>query len=65
MPMLTGYAFRQEQMAYAEFSEVPVALVSASPDLTATARQLDVVAYAAKPVDSKELLAIIRKYCVK
>ena len=65
MPTVTGYAFRQEQMAYAELSEIPVALFSTSPDLTATARQLDVVAYAAKPVDSNEVLAIIRRYCPK
>ena len=65
MPMVTGYAFRQEQMAYAEFSKIPVALFSTSPDLTATARELDVVAYAAKPIDSDEVLAIIRRYCRK
>jgi len=24
MPMVTGYAFRQEQMAYPEFNDIPV-----------------------------------------
>ena len=65
MPMATGYVFRQEQMAYAEFSDIPAVLFSASHELSETARQLDVVAYAAKPINSNEVLAIIRKYCPK
>jgi len=44
-----------------EFSVIPVVLFSGSPELAETARELDVVAYAAKPLGLDQVLAITRK----
>ena len=65
MPVMTGYAFRQAQMAYPHLSGIPVVLFSADPNVAETATQMQVQAYAAKPAEPKKLLAIILRHCVR
>ena len=59
MPGKNGGQFRAEQTATPRFAAVPVVLVSADPDLDATARALGVDEYVAKPLDPDEFLRAV------
>ncbi|MEO8605127.1 MAG: response regulator [bacterium] len=63
MPVMTGCAFRQAQMAYPQFRDIPVVLFSGDADLAETAERLEVADYAAKPIDAQKMRAVVLRHC--
>jgi CheY-like chemotaxis protein len=63
MPVMDGRAFRERQLQDPELAEIPVVVFSAYQDVAATANQLGVAGYLAKPVDLNRLLHMIRQAC--
>ena len=61
MPVMDGWAFLSARREHPEYSRIPVLVVSASHDLTATAPQLGVRACLAKPFNLDVLLAVVER----
>lgn len=59
MPKMSGWEFREQQMARPELRDVPVVLLSAGGNLQQHARDLDAIATIAKPFDLNHLLDIV------
>jgi CheY-like chemotaxis protein len=51
LPVMTGYEFRQEQMSYAEFRDIPLIVYSGVTDVRENASHLQASAYAEKPIE--------------
>lgn len=56
MPVMNGWAFRQNQRANAAFAKIPVLLMSAAHRLEEAARALKAAACVPKPIDTAHLL---------
>ncbi|HSQ00421.1 MAG TPA: response regulator [Candidatus Dormibacteraeota bacterium] len=65
MPDMSGYDFRQAQLADDEIEGIPVVIFSASHDVKEAAQRMDAAAYAEKPIQLKPLMALIRQHCLK
>jgi CheY-like chemotaxis protein len=65
MPIMAGDTFRRAQQARADLRDIPVVLFSSAPNLADIAQSLGVAAYAAKPMDAAQMLAIIDRHCDK
>ena len=65
MPIMDGRAFREKQLQNPALAEIPVVVFSAYQDVAATANELGVADYLAKPVDLTRLLRIIRQSCLR
>ena len=65
MPVMTGYEFRQEQMAHPEFSGIPLIVYSGATDMRENARHLQASAYAEKPIELDRLMGLVRHHCLK
>jgi len=65
MPDMTGYDFRQAQLADPELQNIPVVVYSAAFDIRELSEQMGVAAWAQKPVVIKRLMELIRKHCLK
>jgi two-component system response regulator MprA len=65
MPDMSGYDFRQAQLADDELKTIPVVLYSATHDIREAAERLQAAAYAAKPIVIDRLMALIREHCLK
>lgn len=65
MPVMTGYEFRQEQMEYPEFRDIPLIVYSAVNDVSENASHLNAAAYAQKPIEMDHLMALVRQHCLK
>lgn len=65
MPIMTGYEFRQEQMTYPEFSDIPLIVYSGVTNLRENAEHLHAAAYAEKPMEMDRLMALVRHHCLK
>jgi len=63
MPGMNGWEFRRRQLADAALSSIPVIVFSGAGNVADAARDLDVAAYVAKPVDLEKLLATILTHC--
>ena len=65
MPDMSGYDFRQAQIADDELRDIPVVVFSASPDIHRAAKQMEAAAFAEKPIELKRLMELITKHCLK
>lgn len=65
MPGMTGMGFRAAQVANPDWGEVPVLICSAAPDVREVAERVGAVGYVEKPVQMSDLIALIRKHCLK
>ena len=61
MPVMDGWAFRDEQQRDPQLAEIPVVVFSAQGNVKEMASEVS--AYLKKPVMLKELLAILGKFC--
>jgi CheY-like chemotaxis protein len=62
MPVMNGWAFRQEQLQDPTISQVPVILLSATPDLSKHAYELKVADCLDKPVNIANLLHVVERH---
>jgi CheY-like chemotaxis protein len=65
MPDMTGYEFRQAQLADDVLRHVPVVVYSAAFDIREAAARMQAAAYAEKPIVLSRLMALIREHCLK
>ena len=65
MPVMDGWAFRAAQMTDERLASIPVIVVSAAgrPAVTAAVDAMHAVAGVAKPVDWREMLRLVDRYC--
>ena len=62
MPVMDGRSFREQQLQSPDLSDIPVIVISAHLDHTAT-NDLNAAAYLRKPVKLAEVLRSVRTYC--
>ena len=62
MPGMSGWQVIAALKASPHTRSIPVVLLSARRDLPATAKELGIVTFLAKPFDIDELLTIVHKY---
>ncbi len=62
MPVMDGRTFREQQLQSPDLSTIPVIVISAHLDHTAT-NDLHAAAYLRKPVRLAEVLRSVRTYC--
>lgn len=65
MPDMSGYDFRQAQLADDALRDVPVVVYSAAYDIREAAARLQAAAFAEKPIVVSRLMALIREHCLK
>jgi CheY-like chemotaxis protein len=65
MPDMTGYDFRQAQLADETLKDIPVIVYSAAFDIREAAERLQAAAFAEKPIVLSRLIALIREHCLK
>lgn len=63
MPVMNGWDFRRKQKDSADFSSIPVLLMSAGGNIASSCADLGTSDYIAKPVEVAELLDKIQRYC--
>jgi CheY-like chemotaxis protein len=63
MPGVDGYRFREEQLRVAEFTAIPVVVVSGAGRLDQRAAELGIRDFIAKPIDVDRFLALVGQYC--
>jgi CheY-like chemotaxis protein len=63
MPVMTGEAFRTEQLRDPLLAKIPVMIVSARHDAAETARQLAAIGHNVKPIDADHLLDVVSEHC--
>ncbi|HVV49993.1 MAG TPA: response regulator [Polyangia bacterium] len=63
MPVMNGWDFRQQQRRSSTLAHIPVVLMSAGAQLAIASEDLDAAAYVPKPVEIRDLLAIVRRHC--
>ncbi len=63
MPVMSGQQFRAKQLENAEFSKVPVIIVSADGNATQKAAALGVAYGIPKPIDFDVLYEVTQKFC--
>jgi CheY-like chemotaxis protein len=62
MPGISGWQVIAALKASPQTRAIPVVVLSARRDLPATAQELGIVTFLAKPFDIDELLGIVRQY---
>ena len=65
MPDMSGYDFRDAQLADEELRDIPIVIISAAPDVQKAADRLRAAAWVEKPVNLQTLAALIPKHCLK
>jgi CheY-like chemotaxis protein len=63
MPIMNGWAFREEQRRDPALSSIPVIVLSADGAAAKSASELGVVDALVKPVDFDRLLKLINQHC--
>ncbi len=63
MPVMNGWAFRDEQIRDPALSDIPVVVITADAAAASRIRKLGVAAAMSKPVDFERLLATVDTYC--
>lgn len=61
MPVMDGFAFREEQRSDPAIADIPVVLFSAHADLRNTAAELNAVEWLKKPVELATLLNVVER----
>jgi CheY-like chemotaxis protein len=64
MPVMDGFAFRDQQLRYPSLAEIPVVVISAFGRETA-ARALGIADYLAKPIEIDRLLQLVEQHCAQ
>lgn len=62
MPIMDGYTFRSEQMKNAEWSKVPVVVMSAEANAKEKMKNFGITAFLSKPVELDTILKTVEKY---
>lgn len=65
MPEMTGYDFRQAQLADDDLREIPVIVCSSNHDIRERTKEMGAAAYVEKPIEFTRLMGLIRKHCLK
>ena len=65
MPVMDGFAFRQEQLNHPQFAHIPIIACSAAELPHQAIAQLRVDACMQKPVDLAQMLALVNQHCLK
>ncbi len=63
MPVMNGWAFRDEQIRDPALADIPVVVITADASAAQRIGKLGVVAAMTKPVDFDRLLATVNAYC--
>lgn len=63
MPVMDGHAFRVEQLLDPRLCGIPIVVVTANADLSATDERLKTVGALRKPVTLKQLFAVAKHHC--
>jgi DNA-binding response OmpR family regulator len=63
MPIMNGWDFRKKQREIPALAQIPVVLMSAGAHLSAASDGLDAAGSMTKPVDTEDLMAIVRRHC--
>jgi CheY-like chemotaxis protein len=63
MPVMDGWAFRQEQQQSPALAVIPVVVVSGEADAGKEAAVLHAAGHLAKPIDLEKLLDLLTRYC--
>ncbi len=61
MPEMSGWEFRGEQLRDPELADIPVVILSATPDVGKTASELHAAGYVRKPFDLDQLLDMVQE----
>jgi CheY-like chemotaxis protein len=62
MPVMDGYAFRTEQMKNAQWSKIPVVVMSAEANAKEKMKSFGITAFLAKPVELDTILKTVEQY---
>ena len=63
MPVMNGWAFRDEQVRDPELADIPVVVITADASAAQRMGKLGVAGAMTKPVDFDRLLALVNEYC--
>ena len=63
MPVMNGWAFRDEQLRDPKLASIPVIVVSADTMVARRAADLGAAGYVGKPIDFDRLLALVATHC--
>jgi CheY-like chemotaxis protein len=63
MPTMDGWQFRAEQQRDPSVKDIPVVILSAHTDVSATAKQMAAAGYLTKPVALERLLHVVDQFC--
>lgn len=61
MPEMSGWEFRGEQLRDPELANIPVVILSATPDVQRTAEEMNASGWVRKPFDLEHLLEIVQE----
>lgn len=62
MPVMDGFAFREEQKKNASWAGIPVVIMSADGNITAKRERAGTAGYIKKPLDIVDLIQIVEKH---
>lgn len=62
MPVMDGFAFREEQLKDTALAGIPVVIMSADGNIVAKRERAKSAAYIKKPLDIVDLIEIVEKY---
>jgi len=65
MPDMSGYDFRQAQLADDDLKDIPVVIYSAAYDIVEQTKQLGAAGFAQKPIEIGRLMEMVRQHCLK
>lgn len=61
MPEMSGWEFRGEQLRDPELADIPVVILSATPDVARAAEEMNASGWVRKPFDLDQLLELVQK----
>lgn len=61
MPEMSGWEFRGEQLRDPRLADIPVVILSATPDVRKTAEELHAAGWVRKPFDLDELIELVQQ----
>jgi CheY-like chemotaxis protein len=64
MPVMDGWQFRAEQQRHAEWSTIPVVILSADGNAYQKAATIRAAGYLKKPVELETLLDTVSRHCI-
>lgn len=63
VPVMDGWQFRAEQLKDERLARVPVLIVSGHPSIVQQARSMRVAGYVRKPIDTAQLVELVKQHC--